>query len=507
VDFLLRRAQIVELQGGPGWAGPVDVLVEAGRIRDIDHDLPRPPGFPEIDAGERWLIPGLWDQHTHLRMWTSASGRLDLAGTRSADEAMARLRGRLAAEPGQPVIGYGHRPATWPVQPSVALLDEVAPDVPVVLVSGDAHHGWLNSTALSVLGLAPRDDVLVEAEWYVVYPRIGELTGDETTDGATDEAFLRMERDAAAKGVVGVLELEYGEPFDAWPSRWYAGVDLLRIRRGVYADGLDAVIAAGLRTGDPLVAEHDPDLSLLTMGPLKIISDGSLNTRTAWCEHPYADGSGSGAPNQSPAELRELMARATEHGLQTAVHAIGDAACHDVLAAYAETGARGSIEHAQLMTRRDVTSMARLDVVASVQPAHLLDDRDITELIWPDRADRCFALRWMLDDGVRLAMGSDAPVSPLDPWLAMAAAVHRSADERPPWHPEQALTPREALAASVDGQGSVHAGARADLVLLDADPLDDSGTTQEQAARLRSMPVAATWVAGRLTHGDADFGA
>jgi predicted amidohydrolase YtcJ len=108
----------------------------------------------------------------------------------------------------------------------------------------------------------------------------------------------------------------------------------------------------------------------------------------------------------------------------------------------------------------------------------------------------------MVDDGAELAMGSDAPVSPLDPWLAIAAAVHRSADERPAWHPEQALTPKEALAASVDGQGAVHAGARADLVLLDADPLDPSGTPEDQAARLRTMPVAATWVAGRLVHGD-----
>ena len=112
-----------------------------------------------------------------------------------------------------------------------------------------------------------------------------------------------------------------------------------------------------------------------------------------------------------------------------------------------------------------------------MQPAHLLDDRDVTELIWPDRAERCFAFRWMLDDGVRVAFGSDAPVSPLDPWLAIAAAVHRSADERPPWHPEQALTAREALAASVDGRGSVHAGMPADLVLLDADPLAEHPDT------------------------------
>ena len=494
MDFLLRRAHIVGLDDGPGWVGPVDVLVEAGRIRDIDHDLPRPPGIPELDAGGRWVIPGLWDHHTHLRMWTASSGRLDLAGTRSADEALSRLRGRLAAHPGQPVVGFGHRPITWPVQPTVAALDDVAPDVPVVLVSGDAHHGWLNSRALAQLGLPPRDGVVVESEWYPVYARISEIGGDEVSV----DAYLRMQRDATARGIVGVVELEYGEGFDAWPTRLAEGVDLFRIRRGVYADGLDAVVAAGLRTGDPLVERQD----LLTMGPLKIISDGSLNTRTAWCEHAYADGSGHGAANQTPAELRALMARATEHGLRTAVHAIGDAACHDAVTAYAETGARGSIEHAQLMTRADVTEMGRQGVIASVQPAHLLDDRDVTELIWPDRADRCFPLRWMVDDGVELALGSDAPVSPLDPWLAMAAAVHRSADERPAWHPEQAITAKEALAGSVDGRGSVRAGMPADLVLLDADPLDASGTPANQAARLRAMSVAATWVAGRLVHGD-----
>ena len=87
--------------------------------------------------------------------------------------------------------------------------------------------------------------------------------------------------------------------------------------------------------------------------------------------------------------------------------------------------------------------MARLGIRASVQPAHLLDDRDLTESFWPDRTGRCFALRWLLDDGVDVVLGSDAPVSPLDPWDAIAAAVHRSADDRDPWHAEQALTVAE----------------------------------------------------------------
>ena len=138
-----------------------------------------------------------------------------------------------------------------------------------------------------------------------------------------------------------------------------------------------------------------------------------------------------------------------------AIHAIGDAALELAMDAFEATGARGSIEHAQLITTRELRRMARLGISASVQPAHLLDDRDTTIQIWPDRADRCFAFRSMLDQGVELRLGSDAPVAPLDPWLAMAAAVHRSADEREPWHPEQALTASEALAASTDGQATL----------------------------------------------------
>jgi predicted amidohydrolase YtcJ len=144
--------------------------------------------------------------------------------------------------------------------------------------------------------------------------------------------------------------------------------------------------------------------------------------------------------------------------------------------------------------------MTALGIRASVQPAHLLDDRDLTEKLWGERSARCFAFRWMLEDGVTLVLGSDAPVSPLDPWLAMAAAVHRSADERDAWHPEQSLTAQEALAASVDGQPTVRPGSRGDLVLLDADPLaegDDSATGEA----LRAMPPAAlTVVAGDVVH-------
>ena len=428
----------------------------------------------------------------HLGQWTLATLRLDLTGTQSVEEALSRVSTRLAAGPDVPVVGWGHRSAVWERQPTVRELDEVSGIRPVILISGDGHHAWLNTVAMRGLRLPEREGVVSESEWFKVYPRLAELVG---ADGTSPDAYLHTMQQAATKGVTGLVDLEFDQSVSDWPEREAAGAELLRVRVGAYVDTLDDFLAAGVTTGAPLPGCGQ----LVTMGPLKIISDGSLNTRTAWCRAEYARGGGTGAPNITSEGLRHVMDAANRHRLEVALHAIGDAAVEQALKEFEATGARGSIEHAQLIGREDSRTMARLGVRASVQPAHLLDDRDITESFWPDRTDRCFALRWLYDDGVELALGSDAPVSPLDPWLAIAAAVHRSADEREPWHPEQALTPAEALGSSTDGWGTIAPGHPADLALLDADPLAP-GTSADQATALREMHVAATWVAGRLVH-------
>jgi predicted amidohydrolase YtcJ len=488
-DFVLRNVRVVELGRGRGWVGPVDVFIEQGTVREIGHGLDHPAGIEEYDAHGRWAIPGLWDTHVHLAQWTARRDRLDLAGTISPADALARVGDWLGSHPG-PLVARGHRTGLWAEQPTVAALDAIAPEAPVVLIAGDAHHAWLNSRALAALGLPDREGVVAENEWYEAYTRIDTVLEPDVSP----EAYRRTLDQAAALGITGLVDLERGQTAADWESR----DSPVRVRVATYADGLDDVIAAGLRTGDPLPGSP----GIITMGPLKIISDGSLNTRTAWCCEEYADGSGAGAPNQTTEELTALLDLAHMNGLEVATHAIGDLALREALTSYDVTGASGSIEHAQLVRRDALPAMARLGLRASVQPAHLLDDRDLTELCWPDRAERCFAFRWMVEAGVQLALGSDAPVSPLDPWLAIAAAVHRSADDRPPWHPEQALTVREALAASVDGQRSVHSGMRADLVLLDADPLAPADDTAEQAARLRAMPIALTLVGGEVVHSE-----
>jgi predicted amidohydrolase YtcJ len=492
--FLLRDARLVPIEESTESAvEPVDVLVRAGRVVEVGPTLERAPGVEEHDAAGRWLVPGLWDQHVHLGQWTLAAQRLDLRGTPSKQAALALLGERLDQLPDVPVVGWGHRPASWPEQPTVAELDRLTGLRPVVLISGDGHHAWLNSVAMRGLGLPEREGMVSEAEWFAVYPRLARLVG---SDGTSPDAYLASMRLAAAKGVVGLVDLEFDQAVEEWPDREVAGARLLRIRVGAYVDTLDAFLAAGVRTGQRM-----PGCSpLVTMGPLKVISDGSLNTLTAWCSSPYHDGS-TGAANISADGLRAVMEAANRHGLTVAIHAIGDAAVDQALTAFESTRAAGSIEHAQLIQHEHAKRMASAGIRASVQPAHLVDDRDLTDRLWPDKTDRCFALRWLADEGVELALGSDAPVAPLDPWLAIASAVHRSGDDRDPWHPEQSLTPREALAGSIDGLGTVAEGLPADLALLDADPLAP-GSPAEQAAALREMHVAATWVAGQLVHRD-----
>jgi len=237
-----------------------------------------------------------------------------------------------------------------------------------------------------------------------------------------------------------------------------AGTDVLRVELGIYTENLDRAVDLGLRSGDVI----DGTDGLLTVGPYKVISDGSLNTRTAYCfdEYPGLEGQDAshGLPTVSKDQLLSRMRKATQAGIRPAVHAIGDHANGLALDAFEELGCTGSIEHAQLLTAPDIARFAKLGVVASVQPEHAMDDRDLADHYWDGRTERAFMLASLLNAGVVLSLGSDAPVAPLDPWVTMAAAVGRTRDGREPWHAEQAISRQSALAASARGRHVVAVG-------------------------------------------------
>lgn len=501
MTLVLRRARLVagaRRVGPPGPVDPapelVDVVVDGGVIAALEPGAEAPRGAASVDLDGRWVHPGLWDGHVHSGQVVLAARRLDVSRAGSAAEVAALVRSRLAERPpapGEVLLGFGFRDALWPDAPDPALLE--IGDAPVALVSGDVHAVWSNRAALATIGRGAHDWFLREQDAFdanVAYS----LVPDAVLDRWAAEEAQRW----AARGVVGIHDLEMHDALGAWARRVARGIRGIRVRAGVYPDGFESAVDARVRTGRPI----EGTAGLVEGGNFKLFTDGALNTRTAWCADPYPGVPAAEAHGLATYELDELVARARAAlavGLVPTIHAIGDLAVTQALDAIASlgpapTGTRHRIEHAQLVADVDVPRFAALGVVASVQPEHAMDDRDVADRYWAGSAARAFRYRDLLDAGVELALGSDAPVAPLDPWVAIAAAVSRSRDGREPWHAEQALPVSAALAASTGGAGPLAVGRPADLVVLDADPLTADGEA------LRAMPVAGTLLAGEWTH-------
>jgi predicted amidohydrolase YtcJ len=470
----------------PGDADSSDIHITNGVVSRIVPGGDRQAGATVVDFDGLYVIPGLWDEHVHMTQWALAANRLDLSGAGSAKDAVELVRSHRDADRDETVVGVGFRDAVWSDAPSLEMLDAVTGSQATALLSHDLHCVWLNSAAAQRYGFrVDARGLLREDEAFDLTRQLGQMPDSDVDAWVNDAAG-----EAATRGIVGVVDFEMSWNREPWLRRVAGGFDSFRVDLGVYAQDLDRAMREGLRTGQPV-----PDGNgLLSVGPLKVLIDGSLNTRTAFCADPYPDG-GHGVLTVSEGELLDVLEQAREAGFVPAVHAIGDAANDVALNAFSGAGITGRIEHAQFIRQEDFVRFGQLGITASVQPSHALDDRDTAEANWSGHTDRAFPLRSLLEGGAVLALGSDAPVSRLDPWEAMAAATTRSRpDGRGPWHPEQAITRQEALTASTRGRGRIRVGDPADLAVLDGDPLSVS---DEVFAR---MPVAATLVAGRFTY-------
>ena len=304
---------------------------------------------------------------------------------------------------------------------------------------------------------------------------------------AGELADLMRDAQAAAHsaGLTGIHDFDSTLAFEAFQEMEIRGELTLRVFKGIPHEQLSAAIALGLRTG--FGSSH------LRVGPLKMFSDGALGPRTAWMIAPYEGTSSVGIPRLSAEQAEEDVRRANDAGIACAVHAIGDAACRVVLDAFERAaprserlGARGlrnRIEHVQLLHPDDFLRFARLGIVASMQPLHATSDMLIAERYWGERCRGAYAWKSLLDAGAVLAFGSDCPVEPNNPLAGIHAAVtRRRADGSPGpdgWRPGQRLSVEQAVwgytrgaanaAGWEDESGSVEAGKRADLTVLDAD--------------------------------------
>ena len=468
-----------------------DVRVEDGRVAAVEPLGTVTEGVQVLEGRGGTLLPGLVDAHAHMMQWASARRRVSVAGARSAQHAVEML---VAAQgpPGDTSLltGANYRETFWRVAPHKELLDRAFPGRPVAVLSNDLHAVWLNSEALKLVGREHPTGVLIEDDAMAV---TAALPGPDTAEA--DRWVLDATEAAAARGITTIADYEYADTVTDWTRRLAIRPPSVRVRCVIARNVLDQAIERGHRTG----ATVDGSGGLLTVGPLKVFVDGSLNTRTAFCHEPYPgefpDDEYPGELLVTEEELRPLLERAAANGIAPALHAIGDEANRialDVLAGIGIPGRR--IEHAQLLGPGDVPRFAELGVIAGIQPAHAPDDRDVAERQWSGRTARAFAYADLLKAGTRLEFGSDAPVAPLDPWDGIASAVTRTDDGREPWHPEQCLSLPAALAASAGGRTTVEVGDVADLVITGRDLRD------LPPDELRDMPVVATILDGRITH-------
>ncbi|MEV2270817.1 amidohydrolase [Nonomuraea africana] len=472
-SLLLRNARI-------GLRGPIrHVLIAHGRIEEVSTEPP--PADESVDVRGGTLLPGLWDAHVHMVQWAQARRRVDLSGARSAREAVDLVLPHSGF-----TVGYGFRDGLWPDVPHKSLLHAAAPGRKIVMVSNDLHTAWFSPAALAAVGMAEHPTgVLRERDCYTAMAALPQPPQQEL-----DRWVAEATTAAAARGVVGLLDFEFADNVADWSRRVGEQRVDVRVSCSIPKDRLEEAIGRGLRTGDPVAGSG----GLLEVGPVKMFVDGSLNTRTAYCDEPYPGTDARGLLETSPDDLHDTMSLAGEHGIQPAVHAIGDLAASIALDAFERVGCPGRIEHAQLIRPADFARFARPGLVAGVQPAHAPDDREVADLHWRGRTHRAFAYADLLAAGAVLELGSDAPVAPLDPWDGMASAIARTDDERPAWHPEQAIPLEVVLSSACRGRRGIRPGDAADLMITATDP---AGLVP---AELRGIEVLGTLLGGRWTH-------
>ncbi|MEW6724851.1 MAG: amidohydrolase [Bacillota bacterium] len=529
IDVILVNGRIHEVIGEPVRSEAVAIsggkVVATGSTEQMeimaDRDTKR------IDLEGRTVIPGLTDSHLHLLGYGLQLGRVDLAPVRSMDEFLARVAevaGRLPV--GRWVLGRGWDQDRLAEKrfPTRQDLDRVAPDHPVVLGRNCGHLYVANSLALKLAGVDR--DTAAPPGGQIDRDEQGEPTGvlRETAQGLIHRVVPPPDRAEKLQALRLAVQraLSFGltsiHPDDVGlAGGWEEAEGLyrqliveeeipLRVHLAVSISHLDELIEMGLATG----AGDD----WLRVGAAKIFADGSLGGRTAALSEPYSDDpSTAGIPIHPEEELNQLVARANEHGMQVQIHAIGDRAVEmslnaieRALEAHPRVDHRHRLVHAQILREDLIKTMVRLKVLADVQPKFISSDLHWAgQRVGRERLTWSYCFRTMLEMGVGLAGGSDAPVEPLEPFLGIFAAVNRTDLDGQPkggWTPGERVNINQAIRLFAEGgpyaafeehrRGALVPGRLADLVVLDSDPW------RVDPAQLKEIRPLLTMVGGRI---------
>lgn len=488
-----------------------------------------------IDAGGKTVVPGFIDGHTHLQSGLRLITGVDLSYIPEKSKWLELVAARAAELPeGSWILG-----GNWDYTlgegalPTKEDLDGAAPNHPVLLQDIDGHSAWANSKAIELAGVTADTPVPPGGE-ILVDPDTGEPTGIflegamRVFDGLpgiarTHEQTLEALKLAVAKanslGITGAHDMGSIVGPDNYLSLLETSDLTLRVWYGTYVSGPGDVAALAEKREEvsSLVTPFEEQQALgplLKVGYVKSVIDGVLSTHTAVLKEPYADRPGHvGELFRSEDDLAGIIAASNLSGFPVAVHAIGDGGVETVLNAFANgsapTGLPNRVEHIEVVTPDDVQRFKDLGIAASMQPNHATGTigKYINERLGDERENNAYVWQSMLKAGVPLAFGSDWPTSPLPPLTQLNDAIFRESPfglGNGPWHPEEAVSFKQALHAYTQGSanltpwasdvGSISVGKYADFVILDGTlpvPFDRS---------FRARKVEATYLAGKLVY-------
>ncbi len=462
------------------------MAVTDGTVVWVGQDAPGRALHPDaevVDLHGAFVAPAFVDAHVHATNTGLHLTGLDLTGVRDAAELLAAVR--KAATPGEVLLAHGWDETGWTSSrlPSRAELDEAAGGVPVYLSRVDVHSALVSSALLDLVpdveraeGYSPGGPLTRAAHHATRKAAYGAITSEQRE--RAQRAFLRA---AAAAGVVSVHEC-------AGPD--ICGEDDLRaLLRVAVEPGLVEVVPYWGALADNAALDLARELGLRGLGG-DLFVDGALGSHTAALTEPYADlPHTAGARYLDARAIADHVVACTEAGLQSGFHVIGDAAVAEVVEAFAlaeeEVGQRAlartghRLEHVEMITREQAAALARWNVTASMQPAFDAlwggTDGMYATRLGPDRAATLNPFAALAAEGVSLAFGSDAPVTPLDPWGSVRAAVHHRT-------PGSGISARAAFNAHTRGghraagvndgvTGSLVPGAPAHYTVWEADEL------------------------------------
>ena len=451
--------------------------------------------YEEFDFQNKLVLPGFIDSHVHFMIGGLSLTKLDLSNAKSKEQFRKKVKEYSKSNSAEWILGgnWNHLQFDEKVLPTKEWLDDIT-DKPTYLTRVDIHTALVNTEALDIAGINKdthdpeggqilRDlngeptGILKDTAMKLVSNLIPAPTEDEYYD-----ALMAAQKESLSNGITSVHDITEDKFYKIYQKFYEDNKLKTRLNCIHLIQELDLLIERNLfsKSGN----------NFIRTGAVKAFADGSLGSNTAWFFEPYNDDpTTTGLPTDymTNGQFKKWAILADKHKIQLAVHAIGDRAISEVLDVFEEIveinpkwERRFRIEHVQHIKEKDIERMKKLNVIASMQPSQLYDDGVwAEEKIGKERLKGTHAVKTLLDNGIKVCLGSDWTVTPLNVIHGIDIAVNRKTkDGANPegWIPEEKISVEQAVKAyTLDAayasfeeniKGSIEVGKLADFVVL-----------------------------------------